>query len=90
MKGVAASHEMARIDYERMTNYTGIIKRAGQHCDVDPALIAGIISRESRAGNQLENGWGDHGKAWGLMQVESNTADAIVFSLSHVDLLSAG
>lgn len=71
MKGKDASHKMAQIDLGRMKNYTNIIRRAGQHHDVDPALIAGIISRESRAGNQLKNGWGDHGKAWGLMQVES-------------------
>ncbi|CAG06115.1 unnamed protein product [Tetraodon nigroviridis] len=68
--GVAASEKMAQIDVERMRRYTGIISRAAQQCDVDPALIAGIISRESRAGNQLDNGWGDNGKAWGLMQVD--------------------
>lgn len=81
---------MARIDLQRMKKYTGIIKTAGENYDVDPALIAGIISRESRAGNQLVNGWGDHGKAFGLMQVERNAADSVVFSPSDVDLVSAG
>lgn len=89
MKGVSGSHEMARIDLGRMRNYTGIIKKAGEAHDVDPAVIAGIISRESRAGNQLIDGWGDHGKAFGLMQVESSTADSTAFSLSDVDLVSA-
>lgn len=87
---MAASHEMARIDLERMKKYKEIIKKAGQHWDVDPALIAGIISRESRAGNQLVDGRGDHGKAFGLMQVEQNAADSVVFSPSDVDLVSAG
>lgn len=37
---------------------------------VDPAIIAAIMSRESRAGNALDaNKWGDHGNAYGLMQV---------------------
>lgn len=70
---------MAQIDVERMRRYAGIISRAAQQCDVDPALIAGIISRESRAGNQLDNGWGDNGKAWGLMQVDPKTADPTAF-----------
>lgn len=80
---------MAAIDLGRMKKYTDIIKKAGEAHDVDPALIAGIISRESRAGNQLEDGWGDHGNAFGLMQVESSTADSVVFSLADVDLVSA-
>lgn len=91
MKGVAASEQMAQTDLERMTKYTDIIKTAGEKYDVDPALIAGIISRESRAGNQLKNGYGDGGRAWGLMQVDSNAADSVVFSPSDVvDLVSAG
>lgn len=74
-----------------MKKYTGIIRRAGENHDVDPALIAGIISRESRAGSQLDNGWGDGGRAWGLMQVDPNAADTVVFSPSDVvDLVSAG
>lgn len=89
MKGVNGSHGMARIDLERMKKYTGIIRRAGQAHDVDPALIAGIISRESRAGNQLKDGYGDYGNAFGLMQVDSNAAYSIVFSLSDVDQVSA-
>ncbi|KAM9363663.1 lysozyme g-like [Symphorus nematophorus] len=46
------------------------IKTVGQKYGIDPALIAAIISRESRAGNALDNGWGDGGNAWGLMQVD--------------------
>lgn len=84
---------MARIDLERMKKYSSIISKAGRQCDVDPALIAGIISRESRAGNQLNNGWGDCGRAYGLMQVGSNAAASSVspkksFTLI-VDLVSA-
>nr|ART85744.1 G-type lysozyme [Hippocampus abdominalis] len=68
--GVAASNTMAQTDLGRMNNYKAIIQRVGGKKDVDPAIIAGIISRESRAGNVLVNGWGDNGNAWGLMQVD--------------------
>lgn len=77
---------MAKIDSERMEKYRTIINKAGWQCDVDPAVIAGIISRESRAGNQLPNGWGDHGKAFGPMQVEWNAADSSEFSKTKFHL----
>ncbi|XP_029364934.1 lysozyme g-like isoform X1 [Echeneis naucrates] len=68
--GVKASHTMAQTDQARMGQYRSIIVSVGNETDIDPALIAGIISRESRAGNALVNGWGDSGRAWGLMQVD--------------------
>uniref|UniRef100_A0A3B4ZGH8 Lysozyme g n=1 Tax=Stegastes partitus TaxID=144197 RepID=A0A3B4ZGH8_9TELE len=76
--GVAASHAMAKTDSGRMEKYKSIIKEVGSKYDIEPALIAGIISRESRAGNALHDGWGDFDKnrgaynAWGLMQVDVN------------------
>lgn len=68
--GVRASETMANTDLQRMRAYKDMIQDVGREYSVDPALIAGIISRESRAGAALSNGWGDHGKAWGLMQVD--------------------
>ncbi|XP_041790032.1 uncharacterized protein LOC121604548 [Chelmon rostratus] len=70
--GVRASHTMAETDAGRMERYKSKIKRVGAKYNIDPALIAAIISRESRAGNALTDGWGDHGNAWGLMQVDVN------------------
>ncbi|XP_013860459.1 lysozyme g [Austrofundulus limnaeus] len=76
--GVAASEAMAKTDAGRMGKYKTIINNVGRKHGVDPALIAGIISRESRAGNTLQNGWGDWSpqrnafNAWGLMQVDVN------------------
>lgn len=64
---------MAQTDAGRMMRYKDKITAVGHRLGVDPALIAGIISRESRAGNVLQNGWGDHGNAWGLMQVHQNS-----------------
>lgn len=68
--GVRASHTMAQTDQDRMGKYKSKINKVGSETGIDPALIAGIISRESRAGNALNNGWGDGGRAWGLMQVD--------------------
>ncbi|XP_033945552.1 lysozyme g-like [Pseudochaenichthys georgianus] len=70
--GVAASHTMAQTDSGRMAKYRSKINSVGGQSGIEPALIAAIISRESRAGNALQNGWGDHGNAWGLMQVDVN------------------
>lgn len=64
-----ASETMAQTDLGRMNNYKSKINSVGSQCGIDPALIAAIISRESRAGNVLQSGWGDNGNAWGLMQV---------------------
>ncbi|KAM3624667.1 uncharacterized protein V6R79_026326 [Siganus canaliculatus] len=68
--GVEASSAMAKTDEGRMEKYRSKINSVGQKWGVDPALIAAIISRETRAGNVLDNGWGDGGRAWGLMQVD--------------------
>lgn len=64
---------MAETDAGRMQKYRSKIITVGGKYGIDPALIAAIISRESRAGNALNNGWGDNGNAWGLMQVVIST-----------------
>ncbi|XP_034043269.1 lysozyme g-like [Thalassophryne amazonica] len=71
--GVAASHEMAASDLPHVNNYRGKIISAANEHGVQPAIVAGIISRETRGGRGagFHNGWGDHGKAFGLMQVSS-------------------
>ncbi|XP_061534597.1 lysozyme g-like [Phycodurus eques] len=70
--GVPASNAMAQTDLGRMNNYKVIVRKVAAQKGMDPAIIAGIISRESRAGNVLRGGWGDNGNAWGLMQVDKN------------------
>ncbi|CAK6953375.1 lysozyme g-like [Scomber scombrus] len=76
--GVKASHTMAETDQGRMKKYKSIISSVGGKYGIDPAIIAAIISRESRAGNALHDGWGDYDasreayNAWGLMQVDVN------------------
>ncbi|XP_074839376.1 lysozyme g-like [Carettochelys insculpta] len=68
--GVQASATIAGRDLQRMKIYKAIIQRAGRRYCVDPAVIAGIISRESHAGAALRDGWGDGGNGYGLMQVD--------------------
>lgn len=61
---------MAKTDKARVEKYKSEILKAAEKHEVDPAVIAGIMSRETRAGNTLdEDGYGDDKKAFGLMQV---------------------
>ncbi|XP_077199610.1 lysozyme g-like [Paroedura picta] len=68
--GVQASETIAAKDLSNMEKYKTTIKRVSERTGMDGAVIAGIISRESHAGTILDNGWGDHGNAFGLMQVD--------------------
>nr|AIZ00423.1 lysozyme [Anguilla japonica] len=70
VQGVAASYKLAEHDFSRMKTYRDIIIKVGRAQQMDPAVISGIISRESRAGAALKDGWGDHGNAFGLMQID--------------------
>ncbi|XP_039531247.1 lysozyme g-like isoform X2 [Pimephales promelas] len=70
VKGVEASKKLAEADLTRMDKYKSIITKVGRAKQMDPAVIAGIISRESRAGAALKDGWGDRGNGFGLMQVD--------------------
>ncbi|XP_008933319.1 PREDICTED: lysozyme g-like [Merops nubicus] len=71
--GVRASEKIAERDLRAMNQYKAIIKKVGEKLCVEPALIAGIISRESHAGAALKKGWGDNGNGFGLMQVDKRS-----------------
>uniref|UniRef100_A0A3B1KFN3 Lysozyme g n=1 Tax=Astyanax mexicanus TaxID=7994 RepID=A0A3B1KFN3_ASTMX len=70
VKGVEASNKLAETDLKKMDQYKSIITKVGHAKQMDPAVIAAIISRESRAGAALVNGLGDKGNGFGLMQVD--------------------
>uniref|UniRef100_A0A4W5PZL4 Lysozyme g n=1 Tax=Hucho hucho TaxID=62062 RepID=A0A4W5PZL4_9TELE len=73
--GVPASHKMAEHDLAAMNKYKGLIMKVAERNAVDPAVICGIISRESRAGKGLDkHGRGDNGNAFGLMQIDTSPA----------------
>ncbi|XP_076118749.1 lysozyme g-like [Alosa pseudoharengus] len=71
ISGKPASFELAETDLERMNEYKDIIIKVGRGTGVDPAVIAGIISRASRAGSEyvLEDGWNANRDTFGLMQI---------------------
>ncbi|XP_009981628.1 PREDICTED: lysozyme g-like [Tauraco erythrolophus] len=71
--GVSASEKIAEQDLEAMDKYKTLINTVGEKLCIEPALIAGIISRESHAGKELKNGWGDNGNKFGLMQIDKNS-----------------
>uniref|UniRef100_A0A4W5RKY6 Lysozyme g n=1 Tax=Hucho hucho TaxID=62062 RepID=A0A4W5RKY6_9TELE len=77
--GVRASERMAEYDKDDIKRYIDIIKEVGKENEIAPSLICGIISRETRGGRAIcqrsppivpEQGWGDYGKGFGLMQVD--------------------
>ncbi|XP_073470805.1 lysozyme g-like isoform X1 [Aquarana catesbeiana] len=69
--GIEASEKLAETDLKRVNSYREKITSVSRKTGVDPAIIAAIMSRESRAGNALDaNKWGDHGNAYGLMQID--------------------
>ncbi|XP_067436990.1 lysozyme g-like isoform X2 [Thunnus thynnus] len=73
-RGVRASHEMAEDDLPYIKKYKNKIIKAADKYDVQPSVVAGIISRETRGGRGagLVNGWGNNGNAFGLMQIDKN------------------
>ncbi|KAM9817559.1 lysozyme g-like [Neosynchiropus ocellatus] len=92
--GVDASEEMARADLKRMKKYYDRIEKVGKKHGVDPHLIAGIISRESRAGHTLKNAKGNWDEkkyyrfGWGDWNPRRNAYNA--FGLMQVDVNPEG
>ncbi|XP_026135691.1 lysozyme g-like isoform X1 [Carassius auratus] len=70
IKGVEASKKLAEIDLVRVEKYKSMITKVARAKQMDPAVIAAIISRESRAGAILKDGWCNKGYCFGLMQVD--------------------
>ncbi|KAM5180646.1 lysozyme G-like [Mantella aurantiaca] len=71
ISGIIASETLANTDLKRVLQYKTEINSVAEETGVDPAIIAAIMSRESRAGNALDSeGFGDHGNAFGLMQID--------------------
>ncbi|KTG41379.1 hypothetical protein cypCar_00015695, partial [Cyprinus carpio] len=64
--------KLAENDLARMEKYKSMITKVGRAKQMDPAVIAAIISRESRAGAALKNGRDPSGNGFGLMQVDES------------------
>lgn len=70
--GLAMIRRTAEADIVRLRKYEIPIKRVARNLCLDPALIAAIISQESRAGLLLDNGWDQERHKYGLMQVHQD------------------
>ena len=71
IRGVQASEKMAETDRNRVMVHKGKLVNAAREFNLPPALLAAIVSRESRGGNALaSDGTGDAGNGFGLMQVD--------------------
>src|SRR6266404_2845036 len=69
--GVQASEAMAQTDRNRVMKHKAQFEEAARKFNAPPALLAAIASRESRGGAVLDSrGFGDHGRGFGLMQVD--------------------
>jgi peptidoglycan hydrolase-like protein with peptidoglycan-binding domain len=76
--GHASSVKMALHDLPALKKYKADIEAVAKETGFPPALLAGIISRETRGGTLLDsNGRGDNGHGYGLMQVDSGTAAGV-------------
>jgi type VI secretion system secreted protein VgrG len=79
----AAYHKAAAEKYQ-----ADAIKLGKEH-DVPPALILGLMSRESNFGASLDaNGRGDHGHGYGILQVDDGTIKNPAggpYSYEHMD-----
>ncbi|KFP32924.1 Lysozyme g, partial [Colius striatus] len=68
--GLATVRRIAETDIVRLRKYEVPIKRVARNLCLEPALIAAIISQESRVGLLLDNGWDRGHHKYGLMQVQ--------------------
>ncbi|XP_058480606.1 erythroid membrane-associated protein-like [Solea solea] len=86
--GVKASEQLARQDWEKIKDYWNDIISVGQLLRVHPALIAAIISRQSRGGTQLKpDGFGEFdSQCYGLMQINKtyHATEGGPYSSEHV------
>ncbi|NWV27475.1 LYG protein, partial [Origma solitaria] len=67
--GYAMIRRTAAADLVRLRRYEVPIKRVARNLCLDPALIGGIMSQESRVGLLLNNGWDQGRQKYGLMQI---------------------
>jgi len=85
--GVSSSYQMAKTDSSRMSQYKSMIVQVADELCADAAYIAGIISRETRAGAALgSDGYGGDGHGYGLMQVDDryHTIEGGPYSIDNI------
>ncbi|XP_026225029.1 uncharacterized protein LOC113168238 [Anabas testudineus] len=87
--GVQASHEVAKEDLEALKRHKEKLVTVGNNLGIHPAVIAGLISRQSRFGAELKlNGYGNGGdNCFGLMQISKyyHAVKGDPYSEEHLD-----
>jgi murein DD-endopeptidase MepM/ murein hydrolase activator NlpD len=69
--GRTESERLARFDVDIVRTLSPLFQGVANKYGVPAALLAGIASRESGCGRLLDDdGWGDRGNAFGIMQVD--------------------
>ncbi|XP_013418288.1 uncharacterized protein LOC106179286 isoform X2 [Lingula anatina] len=87
LTGVAASNKLAQNDLNRLKQFKEKINQVSKETGMDAAIIAAIISRESRGGAALDsNHHGDNGNGFGLMQIDKrfHTTQGAWNSAEHI------
>ena len=76
--GANESRHQASLDNERCYSLSEVFESVGIATGLPPALLAAISSRESACGEGLdENGIGDNGHAFGIMQIDRRYSQSI-------------
>jgi hypothetical protein len=88
--GAKASQDRAKNYLTKAKTLKAMVEDLGQKHNVPPAVILGLMARESDFGAGLDKqGWGDNGNAFGVLQVDKRTAKPAgqpdPFSKAHVD-----
>ncbi|KAH9495900.1 hypothetical protein Btru_015378 [Bulinus truncatus] len=67
--GVAASNSIVQHDLPALNAHKNCYDASADRNCIQASVIAALASRESNGGSALQNGYGDGGKAWGILQV---------------------
>ena len=83
------SAQTAAVRKHLAEKYQAMAKKLGAKHNIPPALILGLMSRESGFGTLLDaSGRGDHGHGFGILQVDDRSHVAVggPYSYEHADL----
>ncbi|XP_055864300.1 glycine, glutamate and proline-rich protein-like [Biomphalaria glabrata] len=68
--GVTASNSIVSSDLAALTAHKNCYDASADRNCIQASVIAALASRESNGGSALRNGYGDGGKAWGILQCD--------------------
>ncbi|KAK6966141.1 glycine glutamate and proline-rich protein [Biomphalaria glabrata] len=93
--GVTKSNSEVQTDLTYLNRYRSCYQTAADKLCIQASVIAAVASRESRGGSLLEktNGYGDGGKAYGIMQCDIKNSGLPCTSVSwnscaHIEMMT--